>query len=129
MALASIAALSLVAAVSFGCYGVALLLGRIGPLRDTYQFLSRSYDRIIDRLGQEVLRDSRDTPALRIMVSLTLTAVPIFAIQLALGNPRFLLVMAFYLSLYGLKARRSVRMFSAKHLEATGRKDTSRTSM
>ena len=118
MALASIAALSLVAAVSFGCYGVALLLGRIGPLRDAYQFLSRSYDRIIDRLGQEVLRDSRDTPALRIMVSLTLTAVPIFAIQLALGKPRFLLVMAFYLSLYGLKARRSVRMFSAKHLEA-----------
>jgi fatty acid desaturase len=52
------------------------------------------------------------------MVSLTLTAVPIFVIQLVLGKPRFLLAIAFYLSLYGLKARRSVRMFSAKHLEA-----------
>jgi fatty acid desaturase len=118
MALMSIAALSLVAALSFGCYGAAMLLGRIGPLRDAYQFLSGAYDRVIHRLGQEVLRDSRDTPALRIMVSLTLTAVPIFVIQLVLGKPRFLLAIAFYLSLYGLKARRSVRMFSAKHLEA-----------
>ena len=118
MALASIAALSLVAAVSFGCYGVAMLLGRIGALRDACHFLSRAYDRFIYRLGQEVLRDGRDTPALRIMVSITLTAVPIFVIQLVLGKPRFLLVMAFYLSLYGLKAGRSVRMFSAKHLEA-----------
>src|SRR6202043_2077707 len=118
VALASIAAVSLVAALSFGCYGAAMLLGRIRRLRDAYQFLSRVYDRFIDRLGQEVLRDSRDTPALRIMVSLTLTAVPIFVIQLVLGKPRLLLAIAFYLSLYGLKARRSVRMFSAKHLEA-----------
>src|ERR1035438_10286206 len=118
VALASIAAVSLVAALSFGCYGVAMILGRIPPLHDAYQFLSRAYDRFIDRLGQEVLRDSRDTPALRIMVSLTLTAVPIFVIQLVLGKPRPLLAIAFYLSLYGLKAQRSVRMFSAKHLEA-----------
>jgi fatty acid desaturase len=118
VALASIAAASLVAALSFGCYGAAMLLERIRPLRDAYQFLSQAYDRFIDRLGRKVLRDSRDTPALRIMVSLTLTAVPIFVIQLVVGRPRLLLAIAFYVSLYGLKARRSVRMFSAKHLEA-----------
>jgi fatty acid desaturase len=118
VALASIAAVSVVAALSFGCHGAAMLLGKIGPLRRAYQFLSRAYDRFIGRLGQEVLRDSRDTPALRIMVSLTLTAIPIFVIQLVLGKPRLLLAIAFYLSLYGLKAQRSVRMFSAKHLEA-----------
>jgi fatty acid desaturase len=118
VALASIVAVSLVASISFGCYGVAMLLGKIRPLREVYQFLSRSYDRFIERLGQEVLRDTRDTPALRIMVSLTLTAVPIFVIQLVLGKPRLLLAIAFYLSLYGLRAQRSVRMFSAKHLEA-----------
>ncbi|HTG28548.1 MAG TPA: fatty acid desaturase [Methylomirabilota bacterium] len=38
--------------------------------------------------------------------------------QILLGKPRLLLVIAFYLSLYGLKFQRSVRMFSAKHLEA-----------
>jgi fatty acid desaturase len=118
VALASIAAVSVVATLSFACYGAATLLGRIAPLRDAYQFLSRAYVRFIDRLGQEVLRDHRDTPALQIMVSLTLTAVPIFVIQLVLGKPRLLLVIAFYLSLYGLRARRSVRLFSAKHLEA-----------
>jgi fatty acid desaturase len=107
-----------VTALSFGCYGAATFLGRVRPLRDTYEFLSRAYDRILARLGQEVLRDPRDTPALRLMVSLSLTAVPIFGIQLVLGKPRLLLAIAFYLSLYGLKFQRFVRMFSASHLEA-----------
>src|SRR6476660_7745597 len=118
MALASTAAALPVAAFSFGCQGVAMLLGRVGPLRNAYEFLSQAYDRFIDRLGQEVLRDSRDAPALRLMVSLTLTAVPIFVIQLVLGKPRLLLAIAFYLSLYGLRFQRFVRMFSASHLEA-----------
>jgi fatty acid desaturase len=118
MGLASVAAISLVGLLSFGGYAVAQLLGRLRPLRDAYHFLSRTYDRFIERLGQEVLRDPRDTPALRIMVSLTLTAVPIFVIQLILGKPRLLLAIAFYLSLCGLKFQRSVRMFSAKHMEA-----------
>jgi fatty acid desaturase len=118
IALASTAAVSLVAALSFGCYGAVMLLRRIPPLRNAYQFLSRLYDRFLDRLGQEVLRDPRDTPALRIMFSLSLTAVPIFLVQLILGKPRLLLAIAFYLSLYGVKFGRFVRMFSAKHLEA-----------
>jgi fatty acid desaturase len=118
MGLASMAAALPVAVLSFGCYGVARLLERVRPLREGYEFLSRAYDRILDRLGQRVLRDSRDVPALRVMVSLTLTAVPIFAIQLFLGKPRPLLVIAFYLSLYGLKFQRFVRMFSASHVEA-----------
>ena len=118
IALTSIAAASLVGTLSVGFHGAAMLLGKVRPIRKAYQFLSRTYDRFIGRLGQEVLRDSRDTPALRIMVSLTLTALPIFVIQLVLGKPRLLLVIAFYLSLCGPKFRRSVRMFSAKHLEA-----------
>jgi fatty acid desaturase len=118
MALASIAAVSLVGVLSFGGYGAAMLLGRVRPLRDAYLFLSRAYDRFLARLAQEVLRDPRDTPALRIMVSLSVTAVPIFVMQLVLGKPRLLLAVAFYLSLCGLKFQRSVRMFSAKHLEA-----------
>ena len=118
VAVASLVTVSVVAALSFGCYGAAALLGRISPLRDAYRFLSQAYDRFIGRLGQEVLRDPRDTPALRIMVSLTLTAVPIFVLQLVLGKSSLPLAIAFYLSLYGLKARRAVRMFSAKHLEA-----------
>jgi fatty acid desaturase len=118
IALASAGAISLVALCSFGAYGAAMILGRVGPLRKAYQFLSRAYDRLLDKLGQEVLQDSRDTPALRLMVSLSLSAVPIFLIQLVLGKPRLLLAIAFYISLYGLKFQRFVRMFSAKHLEA-----------
>jgi fatty acid desaturase len=118
MGLASAVAALPVAALSLGCYGVAMFLGRIPPFGDAYGFLSRAYDRLLDRLGQKVLRDSRDTPALRLMVSLSLTAVPIFVIQLVLGKPRLLLAIAFYLSLYGLRFQRFVRMFSASHLEA-----------
>jgi fatty acid desaturase len=116
--IASMAAALPVAALSFGCYGLAQFLGKIRPLRDAYQFLSQTYDRVIDRLGQKVLRDPRDTPALRLMLSLTLTVVPIFAAQLILGKPRLYLVIAFYLSLYGLKFQRFIRMFSCSHLEA-----------
>ena len=118
MGLASTVAALPVAALSFGCYGVVRLLGRVRPLRDLYELLSGAYDRFIERLGQEVLRDKRDAPALRLMVSLSLTAVPIFVVQLVLGKPRLLLVIAFYLSLYGLRFQRFVRMFSASHLEA-----------
>jgi len=118
VALASTVLTLLVAVLSIGTYLAAKLLGKIRPFREAYQFLSRTYDQLLNRLGQEVLRDPRDTPALRIMVSLSLTALPIFLVQLALGKPRLLLVLAFYLSLYGLKFQRFVRMFSAKHLEA-----------
>jgi fatty acid desaturase len=118
VALASFAVVSLVAVLSMGCFGAAKLLGKVRPLREAYQLLSRTYDRFIERLGQKVLRDPRDTPALRIMVSLSLTALPIFVVQLVLGKPRLLLAIAFYLSLYGVKFERFVRMFSAKHLEA-----------
>jgi len=118
IALASIVAASVEGGLSVGLYGMAILAGKARPLRETYQFLSRAYDGFISRLGQEVLRDPRDTPALRIMVSLTITALPIFVIQLALGKPRILLVIAFYLSLCGAKFRRTIRMFSAKHMEA-----------
>jgi fatty acid desaturase len=118
MGLASMVAALPVAALSFGCYGAAMLLGRIRPFREAYEFLSQAYDRVLGRLAQKVLRDSRDTPALRLMVSLSLTAVPILVVQLVLGKPRLLLVIAFYLALYGLKFQRFVRMFSASHLEA-----------
>jgi fatty acid desaturase len=118
VALASVAAITLVAAPSLGLYAAATLLGKIRPLREAYQFLSRTYDRLIDRVGEKVLRDSRDTPALRLMVSLTLTTVPIFVAQLVLVRPHLGLALAFYLSLYGPKFQRFVRMFSAKHLEA-----------
>jgi fatty acid desaturase len=118
IALASTGAMAVVALLSFGAYGAITVLGTIRPLRNAYQFLSSAYDRLLDRLGREVLQDSRDTPALRLMVSLSLTAIPIFLVQLVLGKPRILLVIAFYLSLYGLGFHRFVRMFSAKHLEA-----------
>src|SRR5260370_11747591 len=118
MGLASALAALPVAVLSFGWHGVAMLLGRVRPLRDTYQFLSRAYDWVLDPLGQKILQDTRDIPALRLMVSLSLTAVPIFVIQLVLGKPRLLLAIAFYLSLYGLRFQRFVRMFSASHVEA-----------
>jgi fatty acid desaturase len=118
VAVASIAAVAMVGVFSFGLYGVAEILCKVRLLRRAYEFLSRAYDRFIERLSEKVLRDPRDAPALRLMVSITLTALPVFVAQLILGKPRLLLVVAFYLFLYGPKFQRFVRMFSAKHLEA-----------
>src|SRR5260370_41816988 len=84
MGLASMVAALPVAALSFGCYGVAMFLGKVRPLRDAYEFLSGAYDRGLDRLGQKVLRDSRDTPAFRLLVSFSLSAIPLFVIQVVL---------------------------------------------
>jgi len=118
MGLASLLAALPVVVLSFTANGVAKLLGKFRPFHATYEFFSIAYDRFIERLGKKVLIDQRDTPALRVMVSLTLTVVPIFVAQLILGKPRLLLLIAFYLALYGLKFQRFVRMFSASHLEA-----------
>ncbi len=118
IAFASILALSIEGALSVALYALAQLLKKIPPLRPLYQFFSSTYDRFIDRLAQVVLRDPRDAPALRLMVSLTFTTVPIFIAQLLLGQPRLWLVILFYLSLCGPKFQRTVRMFSTKHLEA-----------
>jgi len=118
MALASVAAMAFVSVLSFGCGGVAKLLARVQPLRDAHRGLSLAYDRLLDRLGQRILQDPRDTPALRIIVSISLSAIPIFLTQLVLGRTRLLLAIAFYVSLYGLRFQRFVRMFTAKHLEA-----------
>jgi fatty acid desaturase len=118
MGLASLVAALPVTVLSFSAYGVATLLGKVRPLHAFYQFLSGTYDQLLERLGKKILSDARDTPALRVMVSLTLTIVPIFVAQLVLGKPRLWLLIAFYLSLYGVKFQRFVRMFSASHLEA-----------
>src|SRR5258708_3780336 len=116
MGLASAVAALPVAALSFGCYRAAMFLGRVRPLCDAYEFLSRAYDRILDKLGQKVLRDCRDTPALRLMVSLSLTALPILLIPLVLGEPRLLLALVFSLFFYVSKFQRFCRMFRACQL-------------
>ncbi len=60
MGLASAVAALPVAVLSFGCYGAAIILERVGPLRDAYEFLSRGYDRVLDRVGRKILRDSKN---------------------------------------------------------------------
>src|SRR5260370_12884077 len=60
MGLASAVAALPVAALSFGCYGAVVFLGRVRPLRDAYEFLSRATDRALARLGQKLLQASRD---------------------------------------------------------------------
>ena len=82
MGLASMVALAIEGAFSMAGYGAAKLLGKVRLVRGGYQFLSKTYDRLLERLGHKVLRDPRDTPALRLMVSLTFTVVPIFLLQL-----------------------------------------------
>src|SRR5580698_2614176 len=118
IAAVSLLAIAPVAALSFGGYAVAAILGKIPPLRAAYRYISDACDRVVARIGAKVLRDPRDTPALRLMLSSSLTALPIFVVQLILKKPQPLLIAAFYLSLYGFKFQRFVRMFSAKHLEA-----------
>ncbi len=112
----------LVAVIPIVVYGLASVLGRIPQIRRAYQYLSERYDHYLHRLGQEVLQDPRDTPALRLMVSLSLTAVPIFVWQLIIREYNFVLAGAFYISIYGANFNQFVRMFSAQHIESHRRR-------
>ena len=56
MGAASIAAVSIMGTLSLAGYGAAKLLGKVRPLRDAFQSLSRTYDRFIEGLGRKVLR-------------------------------------------------------------------------
>ena len=118
MAAASTVAIALVGTLSIGCHAAVMLVAKIGPLRTLYEALSGAYDRLLDQLAQKVLRDPRDTPALRLMIAITFSVLPIFLVQLVLKKPSLLLVAVFYLSLYGIRFQRFVRIFSVKHLEA-----------
>ena len=96
-----------------------MLVGsRFVPYATRINFSPELSDRFIDRLGQEVLRDSRDTPCV------TNHGLPHPYRRANFRDPaRFREASAsagyrFLSFLYGLKAQRSVRMFSAKHLEA-----------
>ena len=53
MGLACTAAALPVAALSFGCHGAAMLLGKVRPLREAYELFSRGYDRVIERIGKK----------------------------------------------------------------------------
>src|SRR5258706_4479308 len=80
MGLASMVAALPVAALSFGCYGAALFLGRVRPLRDAYEFLSRAYDRVLDRLGHTVLPPPPPPPPLPLTASVRPPPLPPFLI-------------------------------------------------
>ena len=56
IALASIAAVSIEGAVSVTSYWAAKLLGKIRPVRETYQLLSSSYDRLVGRMAGKFCR-------------------------------------------------------------------------
>src|SRR5260370_40649540 len=73
MGLASTVAALPVDALSFGCYSRAMFLGRVRPLRDAYECLSRAYDRSLGRLGNTILNASQGAPPLRWRVSLRAT--------------------------------------------------------
>ncbi len=82
----------------------------------------RWYHRQVDRLGRRVLVDPRDEPILAAVLSLSLTAVPVFIAQLVLYKLNHLtlniaLLFAFYAFIFGPKLRAFARSFSALHQE------------
>ena len=128
VAVASTIAVLVVAVLSIGFYAVVMPLGKVPPLRDAYQFFSRAYDGILAHLGQKILRDPRDIPALRLMVSLTLTVIPICVAQLILGKLSFYLVVAFYLRCMAPSSSASCACLARNIWKRTAARATSRTN-
>ena len=78
---------------------------------------TQRYHRATGALAQRVMVDPRNEPILAAVISLALTALPIFGLQLLLGEVEPLLVLAFYAAVFGPNVRAYVRSFSALHQE------------
>lgn len=79
-------------------------------------WLSR-YHAAVAVLAQRLMVDPRNEPILAAVISLALTALPIFVAQLFLERIEPLLVVAFYAAVFGPNVRAYVRSFSALHQE------------
>ncbi|XXF78816.1 fatty acid desaturase [Myxococcaceae bacterium GXIMD 01537] len=104
--------------LSFMLEGALQVAHRVPPLRWLLEAGSALLERAATALGRRILDDPRDTPTVSLMLSSTLTVVPVFAAQLAVGELDWRLGLLFLLCLYGPAFRQFVRVFSAKHNEA-----------
>ena len=115
--LASSLAMGLIFSLSMLLHGGRQLLARLPGVGRLAERSYAVYHGAIDQLFGRWLVDRRDEPILAAAISLLLTTLPIFAIQLYLGEVRWYLLLAFYAFVFGPKLAGFVRTFSAWHQE------------
>jgi hypothetical protein len=97
---------------------LARAVDRLPGLRRLRRLVYTPVRGLVGALGSRVLRDSRDLPVLHVGVQLTLTVVPLFVTQLAIGRLRPWVYLAFVTVLLGPGLRQYMRLFACIHNEA-----------
>ncbi|RFA29218.1 hypothetical protein CAI21_10650 [Alkalilimnicola ehrlichii] len=115
--LASTAAISVIFALGMVLHGARQLLALIPGVTAVANGWHVAYHAAIYRLGRRILKDPRDEPILAAVISLILTTVPVFVVQLIVVDINWFLVLTFYALVFGPKLRGFVRTFSAWHQE------------
>ena len=115
--LASSLAIGLIFAQAMLLHGVRRLLARLPGCAGIAERSYAAYHGWVDRAFGRWLVDRRDEPILAAAISLLATSLPLFALQLYLGELRWWLVLAFYACVFGPKLAGFVRTFSAWHQE------------
>lgn len=98
-------------------HALRMLLGAVPGVRLAGGWLVDRYHAMLMPLARRVMVDPRNEPILAAVISLAITALPIFAAQLVLYEINYFLVLAFYAFVFGPNVRAYVRSFSALHQE------------
>ncbi|GAB1262691.1 fatty acid desaturase [Aurantivibrio plasticivorans] len=113
--IANTLAICIMLAISYTLRFLQIALFSLPYCKTAWTKIVTWYHDWVQLLADNLLEDPRDEPILACVIGLTLTALPVLIIQLALGELNYGLVLLFYAFIYGANIRSFVRSFSAMH--------------
>jgi len=102
-----------IAAVSTFIRKILELVPGVVPMSST---IAQWFHSAVEVVAKICLKDHRDEPILAAIILISITALPVLAFQLYLGEINWYLVIAYYLSVFGPNVRAFNRSFTAMHI-------------
>ncbi|MFZ5724684.1 MAG: DUF2306 domain-containing protein [Pseudomonadota bacterium] len=97
--------------------GLLRLLDRVPGLRALRALAYRPVGALAEALGRRLLADPRDMPVMHVIVQVSLTVIPLFLVQLAIGEFSWILWSLYLLFMVGPRMMQYQRLFSCAHNE------------
>jgi hypothetical protein len=102
---------------AFALWAVLWLLDRVPGFKSLRLFLYRPIGALAEALGRRMLADQRDMPVMHVIVQISLTIIPVFVLQMAMGEFSLALWAIYMTFLLGPKIVQYQRLFSCAHNE------------
>ncbi len=102
---------------AFALWAVLWLLDRVPGFKALRIFLYRPVGAMAEALGRLLLADQRDMPVMHVIVQVSLTIIPVFIVQMMMGEFSLVLWALYMTFLLGPKIVQYQRLFSCAHNE------------